>query len=1001
MKNKMSVGKKVGIALLSTLTLVSVAATIAGSILYGLINNYLYGSGIEISGEASEQALEYSDSLCKEIAEEGIVLLQNKDDFLPINKSMISTVNVFGWRGTNVGWIGGASGSVNGNNATAKAKVRTLLDAIELNNCEYNTQLIDMYESYCSVGDGKALNDGVSFFTLKEPTIDYYTEEIMNYARDFSDTAIVVLGRQGGEGVDLPNYQLKYHATTDNERGYLDTSIEEDDLLNLVTTNFENVIVIVDAVNMMNFNFLHRYENIDACLWASGTGQSGAYSLIRLLRGKVTPSAKLVDTLPNEFRTDPSFQNVTSVTKVTSNIHYAEDIYVGYRWYETADVEGYWDDYSITYPYVREDGGTTNNRLDGYNAAVQFPFGFGLSYTEFEWELENFTRTDTVLNKDTTFTYEIKVTNVGDRKGKDVVQLYVAPPYIRGGIEKSSIVLAAFAKTELLLPGDSQTLTLSFKLSDIASYDCYDKNDNHFRGYELDEGNYVVSFRKDVHTLKDNMSNNSLTYVLSNNVQYPNDPETNLPVENKFTRYVDENNIEHKPYGDCAVDGSDASQTPITYLSRADFRNTFPQTITTARSGTKVTAGSSYVNTPTGNFVMPTTNSGGSLRLYTQENGNNPTRNQLQSCEGIVINKELMLELGSDYNSPKWEELLDQMTTSEMDDLIQLGGYKTCLVESIGKKYMFDNDGGSGLNRHIQEADQGFNPDRSSWTLFPSTNMLSASWDVKLYYNYGLAIAAEGVASGIDGWYSPACNMHRSLYDGRIAEYPSEDPFLAGIVTAQQVRGATNNGMYTYVKHFAVNENENGRAGIKTWLTEQSLRELYLRPFEIAVKVGHTAGIMAAMNCVGSTLAKYHGAMIDGVLRGEWDFKGTVITDWEGSGNVAKGLYAGLDLWLTGAQVKVQTNGWSNTAVFVTAARNACKHILWAKAFAYYTNQTHDSSEDIIAADTDIIVAHDVAFGWWYVGVWSLTVATAIGTTVFVIHAIKSTKKNKKVSNNK
>jgi beta-glucosidase len=373
--------------------------------------------------------------------------------------------------------------------------------------------------------------------------------------------------------------------------------------------------------------------------------------------------------------------------------------------------------------------------------------------------------------------------------------------------------------------------------------------------------------------------------------------------------------------------------------------------------------------------------------MYLSTDGSNPTASQLQASKDIKPNKELLMELGKSFDSELWEQLLDQMTVAEMDNLIQLGGYKTCAVETIGKKYMLDNDGGSGLNRHIQEADKGNNPDRSSWTLFPSTNMLAASWNKRLCYNYGLAIAAEAVTSGIDGWYSPACNMHRSLYDGRIAEYPSEDPLFAGIVTAEQVRGAMNNGIYTYVKHFAVNENENGRAGIKTWLTEQSLRELYLRPFEIAVKRGGTVGIMASMNCIGNTLAKYNGALMDDVLRNEWGFHGTVITDWEGSGNMLKGLYAGLDLWLTGAQVKVSKPINASNAMEVTYARKACHNILWAKVAAYHANQTHDPEDDNITVDTDIIVARTVHFGWWYVGLWGISGTIVVGTVVYCLYA--------------
>ncbi len=978
--------KTLGFILLSFVLVLVVAINVTCGILFELITNYLCGSGVEISGEQAEAALAASDELCRDIAEEGVVLVQNKDQTLPMLKSEFSQVNVFGWRATNAGWLGGSSGSVNANNNSVREKIKSILTVLEENGMEYNTEIIDMYEKFCSVGDGKALNDGEAFFKLKQPTIDAFTPQMIQNAKDFSDVAIVVLGRQGGEGQDLPKWQWNWKTDVkDTTRNYLDTMPEEDALLEMVSTNFEKVIVIVTSNNGFNYSFLEKYEGIDACLWSSGTGQSGANSIFRMLRGKVTPSAKFTTTQPYEFNTDPTYMNHPD--DASGHITYAENIYVGYRWYETADKMGYWNSKTLTLPTVKADGTAgANFTATGYDAVVQFPFGYGLSYTEFEWEVEDAPTVTTSFDGKKEISVQVTVTNVGERKGKDVVQLYVTPPYTNGGIEKSHVNLVAYAKTDLLLAGDSETVELKFNPYDAASFDCYDKNNNGFRGYELEKGDYVLSVRTDAHTLA-SCENAEMTYNLANDVRFEKDPVTGNDVVARFTR-----SGSLTPYGNNAIDGSDADQADVTYLSRADFAGTYPTAKSPNRSGSSVSAGANYVYHDTSITTAPTTGDGsaGELLLYRTESGGAATQAQLKNGEGLVMNTELMLELGGDYNNPKWNQLLNQLSISDMHTLVRLGGYCTREIVSIGKKYMLDNDGGSGLNRHIQESDAGSGYDsskRSSWTLFPCTNMLGASWNNQLAYAYGLAIANEGIATGIDGWYSPSCNMLRSPFDGRVSEYVSEDAILSGYITAYQVKGAMANGMYTYVKHFAANETETGREGLNTWLTEQSFRENYLRAFEITVKVGDTCGIMSSFNRIGSNYAARNKALLTDILRTEWGFKGAVITDWSGGGGVPEGLPAGQDLWLTGAGTC--STDFANNAEYLTYARQACKNIIYMKARAYYVNQNHDDSMDTIKADASIVVVRDIPFPWWTIILGAIDVIAVAGLTVWFLFLVK------------
>ena len=962
---------KIYMAIMAFILIITIGINVPCIMFFELITQFLHGDGENMSGLETSGALEMSDEMCRDIEEEGIVLLKNENETLPMSKSDLSQVNVFGWRAINNAWIAGGSGSVNGNNKTTREKCVTLLEAFEDNDVLYNEELISMYESFNNTTDGKALNDGLKYYIQKEPSADYYTESIINNAKAFSDVAIVVLGRLGGEGVDLPLYQQLWNpdgsVEADYSRTYLDLSKHEEDMLDIVCDNFGTVIVLTCCVNEINYSFLEKYENIDACLNVGGCGQSGTYSIYRVLRGRVTPSGKTTDTQPYEYDTDPTFANAPS-TASDGSIVYSEGIYLGYKWYETADKEGYWNNAQYTYNYRDANGVVTQKNKTGYDAVVQFPFGFGLSYTEFEWEVDSFTATDAVWDEKTEFTVTVTVYNVGNRKGQDVVQLYATPPYTSGGIEKAHVNLISYAKTEVIPAGEYETVELTFTGYQLASYDDYDKNGNGFKGYEIEAGDYIISLRKDAHTVAD-IPNAEITYSLATGIKIEKDPVTDNKVENLFTG--------DKAYADNPIDGSATSTgtnsvKETKYLSRANFTGTFPTVQTKVYASSVSNSARSYVYPVEQKTEMPTTGNGnpGELLLYTNADGSAANNTQLHSGQGLVVNHELMMKLGADYDDPTWDTLLNQLSLADMSDLIEYGGYRTIQIVSIGKMAFLDNDGGSGLNRHINQADFS-NPDRTSWTLFPAVNVLARSWNNKLAYGYGLAIGFEGSNTGISGWYSPSCNIHRSPFSGRNAEYVSEDGYISGMITAYQSKGAQANGMYTYIKHFAVNECETHREGVTTWLTEQSLREIYLRAFEIVVKVGGSQGIMSSFNRLGATWTGGNHALMTSILRDEWGFRGTTVTDYyAGSGYMAlrQGVYAGQDLLLTGNHKK--SGQWDDCvnkygATFVWQARKACKNIIFAKCNVYYKQQTHDSSDDIISSDGMPIVVRETVFPWW------------------------------------
>ena len=925
------------------------------------IQTFLVGQGTADS-ETLKLTREEGEALAEDIVEEGVVLLKNDNDVLPLSREVDTKVNVFGWSSTR--WIGGGSGSGrvvpydDENNVTGMEPNTGILEALEKNDIEYNTELSDMYRRYSNfrtkLSQGTLNSYEYEFYRLQEPSINdtnYYSEDLLANAEEYSDTAIVVIGRMAGESSDAPKSQYKGTGTSstpdDASRTYLEISTEEEELLEYVTSAYENVIVLVNSTNTMELGFIED-TGIDACLFVGATGINAATGIVNVMYGDVSPSGKLVDTFAYDLSTAASYANAgiegerlytncnglypadgTIYGNVGNNnarypgvsyVDYQESIYVGYKWYETADTEGFWDS-----QYAKD----LWNIENGYDDVVQFPFGYGMSYTEFSWEITNLEiPANSTLEMDDVIKVDVNVTNTGTVAGCDVVELYYSAPYYDGEIEKSSVNLGDFAKTAPIEPGKSQTVTLELKVEDMASYDCYDLNQNGATTFELDGGEYNIYLKKDAHNFSD-VLNTSFSAHTSNTITYnvPNagyiyefDSVTGNEVTNRFTGddAIDE----------VSIDGSNAGQD-IEFMTRENFEGTFPETLNAARAlndlGKKYNL---YTSTHATQWIDPSDEE----PVYGADSG-------LRLYENGVIT-ELGLELGSDFEHSDWDRVLDQLTLTEMRNLTLHGYVKTDAVNSVGKPRFNDADGPAQMG--------SFNFSKVG-TGYPNATTLAQTWNKRLAYNYGLAIGKDARNLGFDGWYGPGMNLHRSPFGGRNYEYYSEDPMLSGVFGAESVRGAKNAGVYAYLKHLAVYDQESYRDGLYTWLTEQAFRENYLRPFKDTVQKGGAGGIMTSYNRVGAMWAGGSTALLTNVLRDEWGFNGTVITDYADHHSFMSmdhALRAGGDLFMDGYLNNGNYRFETNSNSFKQALRSACKHILYTGVNTLYQNSIYNESAD-------------------------------------------------------
>ncbi|MBO5327804.1 MAG: glycoside hydrolase family 3 C-terminal domain-containing protein [Clostridia bacterium] len=822
--------------------------------------------------EEQENALVASDSLLQEVAADSMVLLKNENDCLPLSKG--TKLNLFGYNATDNGFM--ITGGGSGNSRSVAERTVTLVQALKDAGVAYNEELLAKYAAYDNLDLDTNSSSGPQG-TLTNPPESFYTDELMTQAKNYSNTAVVVLSRYGRENeetkdgltshYEIPLVQIKSKGLpTDTTRTYLQTSTEEDIMLEKVKANFDNVIVLLNLCNIMECGFLDD-SRIDAAMFIGTTGQSGTRAIPKLLYGDITPSGKTADVYAYNHKNDPTWVNaLPTPTGNNKHVSYQEGIYYGYRWYETA----FADKVKLTVNGTQLDFSTE----EGYNKIVQYPFGYGLSYTNFSWEVVEAPADGTEIQEYGEYTVKVRVTNTGTRPGKDVVQLYATPPYTAGGIEKSAINLIAFAKTEELLPAnmtengvpESQVVELTFTDYSLASYDCYDKNNNQLTGYELEKGEYQIKLMKNSHdpatVIPSAASQDSVITmeVKKWDIWMAFDHTTSEFVENRFTGAYS--------YGS-PVDGG------LKYMSRENFAGTFP-TVRVDGANTK-----GYQNGAQNKYqALQTITYGQDNGMYfaTKADGSKASLTDLNGTTQTELkyNDELLEKLHDYDDNETWNKFLSQITKEETVDIIKNGGFQIAAVESIGLPRMTEQDGPSGFGNTVLNEES-----ESTSTGWCSSALVGCSWNKKLAYNQGRSIGME--AKNIvnkQGWYAPGVNLHRSPYNSRNFEYYSEDPVLSGEMGAEVIRGAKNNGLICYLKHFAVSEGGKNPFRVDTWITEQAMREIYLKAFEIAVKKGGANAVMSAFNNIGDVFCGFNQALLNDILRTEWGFRGQVITDW-------------------------------------------------------------------------------------------------------------------------
>lgn len=777
------------------------------------------------------------------LAEEGFVLLKNENAALPMNKG--ARISVFSKNSVNLSYGGSGSGGFDTSNN------KNLYESLNDAGFVTNPTLKRFYESSQS-GPVRTANssdldngDNQKIATAETPQ-SKYTDAVKNSYADYSDAALVVITRIGGEGFDLPRYQGDSEGAVSPDSHYLELDQNEIDLLTAVTDGtFKRVVVVFNTPSSFEATFLKDSayaafaDKIDAAVWIGFTGSNGITALGEILNGDVNPSGRLVDTWAADFTKNPSFVNFgTGCLPDTTDkydggmyysVDYEEGIYVGYRYYETR--------------------GETDGE-DWYNANVVYPFGYGLSYTTFDWTVGDASASEIELG--TTITVPVTVKNTGSVAGKDVVQLYASAPYTLGGIEKAHKVLVGFAKTKLLQPGESETVTVSFDPYSAASYDYRDANSNGFSGYELEAGEYTLYISRNAHE-----SEKAIALNLAADVQIGTDPTTDSEVVN---RYTDSENF------------LDSDWQLDAMLSRADWEGTWPTPQTAQQHA-------------------------GTDRLYEEirsEEHNNPT--DFDSEEYPWFGEEPTLTLRDllpsaeaegyepvvSYDDERWEELMMGCDEEEMIALINNGAYHTLAMESVGLPATIHGDGPSGFTCFMSKEQV------NGTCQYVSEPVMASTWNINLMTELGEAIGEEGTigdkATGqpYSSIYAPGVNIHRSPFGGRCSEYFSEDPFISGMMGAAEVQGIQSRGVLPTVKHFVANEQETHRSigGDLSWLSEQALREIYLKPFEYTVKLGETRGIMTSFNRIGTRWTGGDYRLLTEILRNEWGFNGLVICDF-------------------------------------------------------------------------------------------------------------------------
>ena len=910
------------------------------------------------------------DRLAIEIEQEGAVLAKNDDNVLPLSKEE-KVVNVFGFNA--VDWYISNSGSGSAG-AGDSQKEWGILDALDDYGVEYNQDLITYYKNWSSKLDKTASysSEHNTTYRLTNPSLsnnaDY--KAVYDAALGDTDTAIVVISRYGGEHLDPPHQQTNNYKSQKNintERGYLEITEEEEELLTAVGQDYDKVIVIINSTNTMQMDFMTEIDGLDACLLVGPTGTVAAKAIPQILWGDINPSGRCADTWPMKheyniayytngywpldgdtskaidgmyYTNVPSGANLANSKSNTGHGHacfadYYEGIYVGYKWFETAYAEGYWDSYG------------------GYENVVAYPFGHGLSYTTFDWELLGSTPAAPCnITENEDIVLHVKVTNTGSRPGRDVVEVYLNAQYYPDEIEKAAVRLVGFQKTELIIPGDSKIIDIPVKTRDFTSFDCYDSNNNGHAGYELDRGTYEVKLMASAHVAK----GGSVKFNVPDTIDVDEDPETGNEVKPLFT-------------GDDAVDGVSCDGLsigePIEYVKRSDLpalmtavnpTRPWNKGLETCDDSSKPTAYSTNMAKEWDNATVDCFGN----ELHFDGDPTFGKAGDLKVMDGKGQITELGKQLAANYDDPQWEDLLDQVSWSDATTIQKGQSYSRPGMQSVGltKQGNANFSDAEGACQVGADIGNGRRP-----TAYPDPCVQGQTWNEDMCYLFGLSESKDMTLGGKDYLYGPASNIHRVPYGGRHAEYHSEDGFLSGKCLASVTSGLADGGKGGFIKHFAVNDTEYHRVGLFTWLTEQALREIYLRPFEESIKNGKASALMSSFNRVGAIWTGGSQALMQGVLRNEWGFKGMTITDYTENGTLQD---ANQQFRAGGNYILASSNfsdpGQNNaTTRYKWRLRESAKQVIYGTLKPQYDNYLYNSDTSHKA----IISSSKSPWVWW------------------------------------
>ena len=972
----------VTVVLLVLLIAVSIVAT---TVLSGLMNTVFGGDRGQVIGAAGDyytpdegitdkaSSLAAANALNERISEEGTILLKNEDNTLPIDTSSSAPkISVFGKNSVDL--VYGSQGSAGGNTTTAVS----LYDSLEEAGFDCNPVLQAFYEDDGVSGTGRPSTPSMlsgsvvtGFATGETPVSSYETGEVMASLQEYNDAAIVVISRVSGENYDLPTTMKETDGSAitgamSPDDHYLELDENEQNMLRLACESSENVILVLNSSTPVELGFLDGNNGGDAtmldydfaskvkaALWIGLPGDTGISALGKVLNGTVNPSGKTVDTFARDFMSIPAVANYSCNGEVNSDaytyngsaqqqwfIDYEEGIYVGYRYFET---RGAGDE-------------------EWYDNNVVYPFGYGLSYTTFSQTIKE-TNIEAASSWDTETTglsITVTVTNTGDRAGKEVVEVYAHAPYTPGEIEKAEAVLVGFAKTDMLYPAseagegkpNSQDITITFDPYDFASYDYDNANDNGHTGYELDAGDYTFTVNSDAHIVL-----GSVTTHLGSDVNYSSDPVTGYDVVNRF---------------------ADVDDQLVTKMSRNDWTGTAPAFRTAAEKAITQDFLTQLSSRDSGNPLTATS------EIVVETNAKR-TPATAKRQEGM----QLYEVIGLEYDDAKWDEMLSRITLSTIWDTLSSCAFNTPSVDYIGKPATLETDGPAGFVNFMNATGQIYDT-----CFYGSECILAATWNADLAYEMGVSIGNEGLMGDrrnadnvqpYSGWYAPGVNIHRTPFGGRNPEYYSEDCYLSGVMAAQVAKGAASKGVYTFVKHFAVNDQETHRGGVCTWLTEQTMREIYLKPFEIAVKEGGTTAMMSSFNRIGTKWTGGDYRLLTEVLRNEWGFRGTVICDFasgQSHMDFEQQIYAGGDTWLD----TITLSKWydANDALDVYVLQEAMKHCLYTVANSCAMNGLGEGA------------TYQTSMAYWRIVLIVIDVVVPVGLAVWGFFAIRGALRKEK-----